>query len=509
MLVFAVLASAFSLSVGLRASRNASITGDEPFYLATTQSLIDDGDLDLWNQYEYQTYRSFFDHPDGLWRQAPPTADGRVLSPHDPGLSVLLIPGFALGGLTGAQVELLLIAALTYTVAFLLGADISGHPRLSALATVAVALSAPGFVYATEIYPEMPAALLLLLALATARAGRGAVRPLILAAVLTGLAWLGAKYVVPGAVIAGLAMWEMRRRDRAMFAGVCGVSAAVYAWWHLRTFGALTPYSGNLVYDGQSTLAVVGSHFEFGDRVYRLWGLFVDERFGIGRWAPALLAVPVMAPSVLRAVPASRQVVAVVAAQLAVATFLSVTMMGWWFPGRMLIAVFPMFAIIIAAGLSRAPRALTVVWGAAAAFSMVVTAALVRATYSGDVTIAVDPFGMPDFIFLATRGAFPDYSWWDAKTQALNAAWLALLAMAGVSFWMWLARPCLRRGVAGREHPRGAERHARRGAGIVRILGSRGIVRRGVSALPVPGEVDGRRDDRIGGADLSGDPGRP
>ena len=31
----------------IRASRGAFITGDEPFYLVTTQSLLSDGDLDL------------------------------------------------------------------------------------------------------------------------------------------------------------------------------------------------------------------------------------------------------------------------------------------------------------------------------------------------------------------------------------------------------------------------------------------------------------------------------
>ena len=46
-LLFAVLAVLLHRSIGLRASRGASITGDEPFYLVTTQSLLQDGDLDL------------------------------------------------------------------------------------------------------------------------------------------------------------------------------------------------------------------------------------------------------------------------------------------------------------------------------------------------------------------------------------------------------------------------------------------------------------------------------
>ena len=83
--LFLLLAVAYSFSVEIRATRGASITGDEPFYLLTTQSLLFDGDFDLRNQYEARSYESFFDHPDGLWQQSVPLPDGRLLSPHNPG----------------------------------------------------------------------------------------------------------------------------------------------------------------------------------------------------------------------------------------------------------------------------------------------------------------------------------------------------------------------------------------------------------------------------------------
>ncbi|HEY8393620.1 MAG TPA: hypothetical protein VIK92_02325, partial [Thermaerobacter sp.] len=125
--LFAVLVVAYAFSIDIRASRGAAITGDEPFYLLTTQSLLQDGDLDLRQQYERESYRVFFDHPDGLWLQSVPAADGRLLSPHNPGLPVLLIPGFALAGLRGAQVELLLLAALTFALTYLLVARVTGE----------------------------------------------------------------------------------------------------------------------------------------------------------------------------------------------------------------------------------------------------------------------------------------------------------------------------------------------------------------------------------------------
>ena len=152
-LLFLMLAVLYSGSIGLRASRGASITGDEPFYLVTTQSLLQDGNLDLRRQYEEGTYRSFFDHSEPLWRQADPLPNGRLLSPHQPGLSVLLIPGFAAAGIVGAQVQMLLMAALAYALGFVFIARETGRRRLALAITAVVALSPPAFVYATEIYP--------------------------------------------------------------------------------------------------------------------------------------------------------------------------------------------------------------------------------------------------------------------------------------------------------------------------------------------------------------------
>ena len=123
----------------------------------TTQSLLTDGDFDLRNQYATKSYKSFFDHPNDLWYQSVLRQnDGRLLSPHNPGLSILLIPGFALGGLAGAQTQLLLLAAAAMSLSFLLATRLSGQPLLSWIVALGVGLTATAFIYSTEIYPEFP-----------------------------------------------------------------------------------------------------------------------------------------------------------------------------------------------------------------------------------------------------------------------------------------------------------------------------------------------------------------
>ena len=194
--LFLLLCVAYSFSIDLRATRGASITGDEPFYLLTTQSLLADGDFDLTNQYETRSYKSFFDHPDELWRQSVPQVDGDLLSPHNPGLSFLVIPGFALGGLAGAQVQLMVLAATTMAMAFVLADRLTGRRVLSWVVALSVGLSATAFIYSTEVYPEFPGALALVLSLLVVTRERtlGVADGLSLAALLTVICWLGIKY---------------------------------------------------------------------------------------------------------------------------------------------------------------------------------------------------------------------------------------------------------------------------------------------------------------------------
>ena len=438
--LFVLLSVIFAFSVDIRATRGASITADEPFYLLTTRSLLSDRDLDLRNQYGQGAYVEFFDHPDGLWRQSVPAGDGRLLSPHNPGLSVLIMPGYALGGLAGVQVQLMLIAAATFALAYVLAGRLTGRGGLSWLAALSVGVGAVAFIHSTEIYPEFPAALVLVLCLLllAARPRPGAWEAAGVAALLSAMCWLGIKYAPLALLVAAWLLMRADGRGRAVLL-VLGVgSAAAYAWFHVETFGGLTPYSVNLVHAGQSTAQLLGSHIGVGDpgvltdRAYRVWGLFVDERFGIGRWAPVLLlAVPGLV-LLERGGQVQRLVLALIIVQILIASFVAITIMGWWFPGRTLVTVLPLMIIpvTLAAG-AASPRARAVM-AVLALYGAAVTAGLAHAGHSGQITIAVDPFDMSYPPFAAMAWLFPDYRAWTAGTWTLTCLWLALAAASAV-----------------------------------------------------------------------------
>ena len=436
--LFLLLSVAYVFSIDIRASRGASTSGDEPFYLLTTQSLISDQDLDLSNQYEQRSYESFFDHPDGLWKQSVPTGDGRLLSPHNPGLAVLLIPGFALGGLVGAQVQLLLVAAAAMVLGFLLADRITGRRAICWTVTLAVGLSATAFIYSTEVYPEFPAALALLacMLVVTRRSGLTGLDAVWLAVGASAVCWLGIKYAPLVLLPAAYFLYRADGQGRAILLGLGGVSAVCYAWFHLATFDGLTPYSVNVVYAGMSSIELIDRHAELGDRAYRLWGLFVDRRFGVGRWAPVLLmAAPGLA--LLAFGDSDRRLVLVlIVVQLLLATFMAITMMGWWFPGRTLLTVFPLLVVPLASLAAGAGPPVRAAMLALAAYSLAITAGLAQAGRTGEVTIAVDPFDMSFPPFQAVSRLFPQYTSWTWETWTLTVLWLvvagAAIAVTGV-----------------------------------------------------------------------------
>ena len=430
--LFLLLSVAYLFSIDIRASRGASISADEPFYLLTTQSLVQDGDLDLTNQYETKSYESFFDHPDGLWRQSVPLEDGRLLSPHNPGLSVLVIPGFALGGLLGVQVQLLLTAVAAMTLAFLLADRLIGHRGICWAVTLTVGLSATAFIYSTEVYPEFPAAVALLacLLVVTKRDRLSWVDGAMLMLGLSAVCWLGVKYAPLGLLMAAYFLWRADRQGRMALLTLGAASTAAFAWFHLATFDSLTPYNVNLVYAGLSSVELVDRHVEFGERLYRLWGLFVDRRFGVGRWAPILLVVvPGLALLALGKVEC-RLLFGLIAAQLLIATFLAITMMGWWFPGRTLLIVFPLLVVPLTLMAVHLGPLVRWAMGVLAIYTVLITAGLAHAGHTREITIVVDAFDMSFPPFRALSPGFPMYTFWTNETWSLTVAWLVVAGVA-------------------------------------------------------------------------------
>ncbi|HEX3069016.1 MAG TPA: hypothetical protein VHX14_10610 [Thermoanaerobaculia bacterium] len=170
----AFLIAAIGYAVMIPLQLRTPVDGDEPYYLMMTESLVRDHDLDLTNQYR-DIARSDTGRPDLTPQPGDPRgAHGEQYSRHEPFLPILMMPGYALGGVPGALAVIALFGALLArsTVRFLEDEGI-GDATTRAIFPL-IAFGPPIVFYATRIWPEVPAAFCFLEALRGVRQRRPA-----------------------------------------------------------------------------------------------------------------------------------------------------------------------------------------------------------------------------------------------------------------------------------------------------------------------------------------------
>jgi hypothetical protein len=369
--LFLLLFAAYAATLGLDAFGDSDYGGDEPHYLLAAESLVEDGDIDVRNEYLAREYEDFY--PYELDRHGEET-EGRLNEPHGAGFPLLIAPAFAIGGAVGVELFLAAVAALAVVLGYRLALRVVPDPWALG-ASLAVGLSPPFIAYGTAVYPELSAGAALagaaLLALRLdARASRR--EAFVCFALLGALPWLGTKFVPAGLVIAYVAaraLWRARRRTLAVGSvELAAFGAALYVAVNEALYGGPTPYAADSPGETATDASFPGGYVQ---RAYRLVGLFLDRDYGLLRWAPffALTLAGVWwlyhsrRERIARAVPGVRDIELAAAlcavalgAQLLVAAFLAPTMFGFWFPPRHLLAALPLAIPLAAWGLRHAAR---------------------------------------------------------------------------------------------------------------------------------------------------------
>jgi hypothetical protein len=339
----------FYAVVGTRIPGPAGPQGDEPHYLTLTQSLLADGDLDLANQFADRDYRTFF-----AGRLEPHTSPaspaGRLYSVHTPGLAVLMLPAYALGGYPGARLLLSALAALTALLVHRLVHDVLGSPAL-ALATWAVFTFTPPLpFYAVALYPETVAGLATAVFLLTSRRDPGWRAALAAGACAAALPWLHPK-LLPLA-LAGLGLTLVRRCSWPLrLAGAAALVASVA--------GLLLFFHSH--YGRVSLSAAYGTGFAADVSVTRIpWGLpalFFDRQFGLLSVAPLFaLAVPGLVLLLRSRTGDGLRALLLGGASLLVGASFSMWWGGACPPARFVIPALPALALCLAPALRARPR---------------------------------------------------------------------------------------------------------------------------------------------------------
>ena len=350
----APFAIAFAVYLAAYAVMQPRAIGDEPHYFLIAQSLVLDGDFDLSNDYASRSRTLAVCDCFPLQRHARKyESDGPVVSFHGLGLPLLLAPAVALGGLTLARLMMVLIAALLADQLYRLLVDLRvSRPLYRWLAWAAVTLSLPLLVYSNQIYPEVPAALLSVIAL------RVVVRPrpspsALLAGGAAGAAlpWLNIRFLpISLLLLAGLAYRAWRRRSELWLrlAVPYAVSLGALAGLFLAFYG--TPLPG-AAYEGFSEQTLGSGGWAFWYRY--LLADILNPSLGWIPYAPVHwlgLAAIGCAVWLFRG-----GAVAVLAAMLGYVLLIESIGQptGYEFPARFLVVVVPLAAIPLAIVLER------------------------------------------------------------------------------------------------------------------------------------------------------------
>lgn len=421
------------LGIGARATYGAQTTADEPQYLLTALSLWEDGDLDISDELAEERYRDF--HEVDLPQQTLQLEDGVRISPHDPLLPLLLAVPIGLGGWVGAKLALAAIGGVLAALMVWTARHRLGVSAITACVVVGLFVMAPPLaIYSTQVYPELPAALALL-------AGFGAVTGsferrgrVVLAVAVIALPWLAVKYIPVAAVLAIAGLVKAGKGRRLGLIAVFSTAGLIYVLGHLAIYGGLTPYAtGDHFVGGE--LTVVGTDPNFWGRSTRLIGLLVDRGFGLGAWQPAYLLLPIALGWALRL---RESVVGLAGWLLAtgwiVATFVALTMHGWWFPGRQLVVVLPMAVLLIAAWVD-GRRSRLLVTAAAGALGLIAFGFLLGEGLAGHLTWVVDFGNTGNPIYQTYSPLLPDYLTPTTATWVLHGSWVAVVVLLGWVGW--------------------------------------------------------------------------
>ncbi|HTQ79595.1 MAG TPA: hypothetical protein VMM92_06340 [Thermoanaerobaculia bacterium] len=140
--------------------------GDEPYNLLITHSLAYDFDADLTNNYAQGDWRFFMNRPIGPQPGDPVGPHGELYSRHNDLLPMALAPAYRVAGKAGALATMAALAAALAWLTLRLARHYSRERPGEALGMWALlAFAPPLLLYATEIWVEVPATLLTVLAL--------------------------------------------------------------------------------------------------------------------------------------------------------------------------------------------------------------------------------------------------------------------------------------------------------------------------------------------------------
>jgi len=290
-------------------SRGTSFSGDEPYYLLTAHSLLQDGDINLANNYAQQDYFHFYskkDHPRlklGIYGRKGREGKGTIYPINLPGISVLMLPFYWLSQLVSGRwltfilkTSLSLWASLLGLQVYLYAREVWEKERLSLGLWALYAFSAPILFYAVHLYPEVPIAFFAFYVFRKV-SGRAALSTfgLILCGFLLGLfPWFGLKYSFLFYPLWLVSLYFLLKKHKVGFKALAFavpplISMSLFYIFVYSLYGTFSPiavYEGVMSPERTEAFRQLLLSIPLRARVDALLDYFLDQRDGLLLYSP-------------------------------------------------------------------------------------------------------------------------------------------------------------------------------------------------------------------------------
>jgi hypothetical protein len=299
----------YNLCTFFLVSQKITFSGDEPYYLLTSHSLLKDKDINMANNYAQEDYFSFYSKEEnprlrlGMYAREGQKGRDYIYPINLPGVSVLVLPFYWLsqhfhGDLLTFILKgsLVIWAVLLGLQLYLLAKELWGDEKISLILWLFYSFSAPILFFAIHLYSEIPIALF---SLYIFRKVRSTKHPRLFHYFFLGLLlslffWFGLKYNLLFGSLLLVSMYFLLKEHRAGIKILCFLLfpllsiALFYAFIHsiYGTFSPFSVYEGVLTPERLKAFKDAALSAPLSMRFDTLLNYFLDQRDGLLLYSP-------------------------------------------------------------------------------------------------------------------------------------------------------------------------------------------------------------------------------
>jgi hypothetical protein len=290
-------------------SEGISFSGDEPYYLLTTHSLLREGDINLADNYARKDYFSFYSKKDnpqlklGIYGRFGRKGRDYIYPINLPGISVLMLPFYWLSQFfSGQGLTFILKTSLSFWAVllglqvYLYAKDLWQKEKLSLGLWALYSFTSPILFYAVHLYPEVPVALfsVYIFRKITGRVPISTFQMVFLGFLLGLIPWCGLKYNFifwPLFFVSLYFLIKEHRQGRrvflfAVFPLVSMVLFYVFVYALYGTFSPIAVYEGAMTPEKTEAFKQTVLSIPLRARVDAFLDYFLDQRDGLLLYSP-------------------------------------------------------------------------------------------------------------------------------------------------------------------------------------------------------------------------------